>query len=98
MTTTQDKDKQTSFAETAMRLGGKSEEESTRTGAVDRADDQVEQLFAPQYKTVNSPIHRAVWDNEVPIELFTTPVLNPSAPCADAMSKSLDVVRKHRDG
>ena len=31
-----------SFAETAMQLAGKSEEESKRTGAVDRADDQVE--------------------------------------------------------
>ncbi len=30
-----------SFAETALRLGGKSDEEATRTGAIDQADDQV---------------------------------------------------------
>ena len=53
-----------SFAETALKLGGKSEEEARRTGAIDRADDQVEQLFKPQYQTVNSPIHRAVWDRD----------------------------------
>ena len=38
----------TSFAEVALRLGGASAEEARRTGAVDTADDQVEDLFAPQ--------------------------------------------------
>ena len=51
-----------SFAETALKLGGKSDDEARRTGAIDTADDQVEQLFAPQYQTANSPVHRAVWD------------------------------------
>ena len=55
---------QQSFAETALRLGGKSEEEATRIGAVDRADEQVESLFKPQYQTAHSPIHRAVWDGK----------------------------------
>ena len=56
MSTTQtDTDRQQSFAETAMRLGGKSEEEARRMGAVDRADDQVEHMFAPQYQTVEQP-------------------------------------------
>ena len=54
-----------SFAETALKLGGKSEEEARRMGAIDRADDQVEQLFQPQYQTTNSPIHRAVWERHV---------------------------------
>ena len=48
------KPKQTSFAETALALGGKSADEARRTGAIDTADDQVEALFAPQYQTVNS--------------------------------------------
>lgn len=59
-----------SFAETALKLGGKSSDEARRTGAIDKADDQVEALFAPQYQTVNSPAHRAVWDRGVPVELF----------------------------
>ena len=70
---------QQSFAETALRLGGKTEEEARRTGAVDKADEQVESLFAPQYQTVNSPIHRAVWDGKVPLELFAPPPLPASA-------------------
>ena len=58
----------TSFAETALKLGGKSADEARRTGAIDTADDQVEALFAPQYQTVNSPAHRAVWDRGVPVD------------------------------
>src|SRR5690606_18856790 len=44
-------DNEASFAETALKLGGKSEDEARRTGAIDKADDQVEALFAPQYQT-----------------------------------------------
>ncbi len=40
----------TSFAETALALGGKSADEARRTGAIDTADDQVEALFAPSTK------------------------------------------------
>ena len=60
-----------SFAETALKLGGKSDEEVRRTGAMDKADDQVESLFARQHQTASSPIHRAVWDSAVPVELFS---------------------------
>lgn len=88
--------KEVSFAETAMRLSGKSEEEATRTGAVDMADDQVEALFAPQYKTINSPIHKAVWETEVPMELFSTPKLDESTLKIPAMEVSLEILRRHR--
>src|SRR5215510_13851910 len=90
-----DRDK-ASFAETALRLGGKSEEEARRTGAVDRADEQVEALFAPQYQTVNSPVHKAVWDGQTPVALFAPPPLPPSAPCDVAMHKSLEIVKRRR--
>jgi alkylation response protein AidB-like acyl-CoA dehydrogenase len=86
-----------SFAETALRMSGKSEEEARRTGAMDKADEQVESLFAPQYQTVNSPIHKAVWDGRVPLDLFMPPALPASSPCDAAMEKSLDVVRRRRD-
>src|SRR6185503_15987373 len=72
-----------SFAETAMRMGGKSDEEARRLGAVDKADEQVESLFAPQYQTSHSPVHRAVWDGKTPLELFLPPPLPESAPCDD---------------
>jgi alkylation response protein AidB-like acyl-CoA dehydrogenase len=88
---------QQSFAETALRLGGKSEEEARRTGALDRADEQVESLFKPQYQTVNSPIHRAVWDGKAPLELFVAPSLPAMADCDKAMNASLEVVRRHHE-
>ena len=60
-----------SFAETALRMGGKSEEEATRMGAVDKADEQVEKLFAERLRTTSSPVHRAVWDGKLPLDLFS---------------------------
>jgi acyl-CoA dehydrogenase len=88
---------QASFAETALRLGGKSDDEARRTGAVDKADEQVEKLFQPQYQTANSPIHKAIWDGKAPLDLFNPPPLPASAPCDKTMNDSLDVVRRHRE-
>src|SRR5436190_302593 len=88
--------RETSFAETALKLGGKSDEEARRTGAIDRADDQVEQLFKAQYQTVNSPIHRAVWERTLPVELFEAAHESTPPDVQQVMSHSLDVVRRHR--
>src|SRR6266851_358625 len=85
-----------SFAEEALRLSGKTEEEARRTGAVDKADEQVESMFAPQYQTGNSPVHRAVWDKSLPLELFAPPPLPAEAPCDSAMNKCLEIVRRRR--
>lgn len=90
-------DREQSFAETALRLSGKSEDEARRTGALDRADEQVETLFLQRYQTSNSPIHKAVWDGKTPLELFAPPPLPASAPCDVAMQKSLDIVRRRRE-
>jgi alkylation response protein AidB-like acyl-CoA dehydrogenase len=88
---------ETSFAETALKLGGKSEDEARRTGAIDRADDQVEQLFRPEYQTVNSPAHRAVWDRALPVELFQPTAETVPDDVQRVMEDSLAVVRRHRD-
>ena len=64
---------------------------------MDKADEQVETLFAPQYQTANSPIHQAVWDGKVPLDLFAPPPLPAAAPCDAAMERSLDVVRRRRE-
>src|SRR5262249_50306462 len=48
-----------------------------------------------RYQTVNSPIHKAVWDGKTPLELFQTPPLPASAPCDAVMERSLEVARKH---
>jgi alkylation response protein AidB-like acyl-CoA dehydrogenase len=96
-TTTKPETEQQSFAEAALRLSGKTDEEARRTGALDKADDQVESLFAQKYQTVNSPVHKAVWERGVPLELFMPPPLPESAPCDMAMNRSLEVVRRRRD-
>jgi acyl-CoA dehydrogenase len=84
------------FVETALKLGGKSEEEARKTGSLDRADEQVESLYATRYQTAHSPIHRAVWDQEFPAELFQPrPSVTP-ADCERVMSRSLDLIRRHR--
>lgn len=88
---------QQSFAETALRLGGKTEDEARRTGAIDKADEQVEKLFQPQYQTANSPIHKALWDGQVPLSLFTPEPLAETHPSDKVMKDSLDVVRRHRE-
>lgn len=85
-----------SFAETALRLSGKSEEEARRTGAMDRADEQVEALFKPQYRTENSPVHRAVWEQRVPLALFNPPTLEASHPSDRMLEASLSLVRQRR--
>ncbi|QDT67387.1 Acyl-CoA dehydrogenase [Planctomycetes bacterium MalM25] len=85
-----------SFAETALKLGGKSDDEARRTGAIDKADDQVEDLFAPQYQTVNSPAHRAVWERRVPADEFLSHPPKPSPEMQLVMEASLDVVRRHK--
>jgi alkylation response protein AidB-like acyl-CoA dehydrogenase len=97
MSTTTPTDREQSFAETALRLSGKTEEEARRTGALDKADEQVEQLFKPQYQTVNSPVHKAVWENKVPLELFAPPPLPPSHPSDKAWEASLQVTRRRRE-
>ncbi len=91
--TAETKPEETSFAETALKLGGKSEDEARRTGAIDSADDQVEKLFQPQYQTANSPAHRAVWDRGIPVELFESDPVQTAPEIRKVMDDSLEVVR-----
>jgi acyl-CoA dehydrogenase len=87
------------FVETALKLGGASEEEAKKTGALDRADEQVEDLFAKKYQTAGSPAHRAVWDKEFPTELFSGQSRPASAAADEVMRKSIEVVRRRqKDG
>lgn len=85
-----------SFAETALKLGGKSEEEARRTGAIDQADDNVESLFQPRYQTINSPIHRAVWNATVSVDEFLVAQQEVPADLAQVMDRSISIVQQHR--
>jgi alkylation response protein AidB-like acyl-CoA dehydrogenase len=86
----------TSFAEEALKLGGKGAEEVRRMGAVDTADDQVESLFADRYRTTASPIHRAVWDGKVQAAGWAVAPPPAASDAEGVMAESLDVVRRHR--
>ncbi len=85
-----------SFAETALKLGGKSADEARRTGVIDTADDDVDKLFQPKYQTDHSPIHRAIWDHGVPVELFQSEPEQPPAEVQKVMDDSIQVVQRHR--
>ncbi len=96
-TTTARKPPSTFLAE-ALKLGGKSSDEVRRMGEVDAADDQVEALFAARHQTTHSPIHRAVWEAEVPVDLFRSDasLAKSSDDATHVMDASLAVVRRHK--
>ena len=85
------------FVEAALKLGGKSEEEARTTGTVDRADDQVDALFAARYQTANSPAHRIVWDRVASLDLFSPQPPATSAASEKIMERSLEAVRHNRE-
>ena len=87
-------DEKASFAETALTMGGKSADEARRTGAIDKADDQVEDLF--KYKTTASPAFRAIWDTAVPVELFSNKATAVPADVQKVMDASIELVRRHK--
>ena len=91
------KQREQSFAETALKLGGKSEEEARTMGAVDRADDEVELLFEKRYQTAHSPAHQAVWEDNLAGEYFVgdDPQTDPAV--EKVMQDSLDAVKRRRD-
>ena len=77
---------------------GVSAAEAQALGEVAGADDAANALFAPQYQTENSPVHRAVWSDQCPIDLFDAPLPLPLAGrAAAAMDGALEVVRRHLD-
>ncbi len=86
-----------SFAETALELAGKSAAEAKSTGAMDKADEQVEGLFLEKYRTANSPAHLASWGEKFPMQAFVTPPLEADPSVEKIMQTCLDVVRTRRD-
>ncbi len=87
------------FVETALKLSGKSEEEARKTGAIDRADEQVEELFAEKYRTEGSPAHKAVWGDEFPLEQFIAKQATAPPECDQVMEKCIGLIKSmHASG
>ena len=87
---------ETSFVETALTLSGKSPEEARTTGAIDRADEQVESLFDRKYQTVGSPVHQAVWEHSFPVNLFVSRDVPDDVEVDRVMTDSVNVVADRR--
>lgn len=86
------------LAEDVLRGAGKSEEEVRRTGQLDRGDELAEQLYDERGRTVNSPVHRAVWDGKTPVGMFSSvSTTDPSAPYWEKMDQAVSIVASHRD-
>ena len=68
-TSTEPERGQQSFAEAALRLSGKTEEEA-RTHRGRGSSGRAGRSLVREYQTVNSPVHKAVWDGKVPLALF----------------------------
>ena len=83
----------TSFAETALRLGGKSVDEARRTGVIDTADDQVEEMFASKHQTAASPLHRAIWERKLDTDLFRASQAAMSDAVHVAMNRAVQLVK-----
>ena len=89
-------EKESSFAETALRLGGKSVDEASRTGVIDTADDQVEDMFSEQYRTSASPVHRAIWERRVQREMFAFDSAAMSDDVNLAMNRAVGLVQQRK--
>jgi len=89
--------KDPSFVETALVLSGKSEDEAERTGKLDVADEQVEALFSEKYRTVNSPIHKAVWGEGVDPLLFIPCSQEETYQTKEGMKSCLELVKTYKE-
>jgi alkylation response protein AidB-like acyl-CoA dehydrogenase len=83
------------LTEEVLRQGGKSEDEVRRTGTIDRAEDEYERTLAPEARTVNSPVHKAVWDHRVPVEQFAAQRTEAEAGYKTAMARCKEIVKRH---
>ena len=85
-----------SFAEVAMEMSGKSDEESQSIGKIDTADDEVELLFQNKHKTKSSPAYKAVWDRKFPTAEFFDNFSNDNTHRSTLLN-CLDTVKHHRE-
>ena len=86
-----------SFAETALKLGGKSDDEAKRIGKIDSAEDELESLFNPKYQTINSPAHQAVWGMTFPEWAFDIKDFGHKENLNKIKQKCINAVNMHKE-
>ncbi len=89
------------LTEDILRHGGKGEEEIKRMGELDRGEELFEETLDPKFRTVNSGVHRAVWEGKTPLELFAVPAIVGAGEARpsylDNMDRCIEIVRRHRE-
>lgn len=61
---------ETSVTEEVLQQAGKSSEEVSSVGTIERAEEGDDQNFEDRFRTANSPAHLAVWGNTAYLQLF----------------------------
>ncbi len=88
------------LAEEILKGAGKGKDEIARVGQLDRGDDIAEEGFDPKFRTVNSPVHLAVWSGKTPVDLFRAKPTSESevrTAYLAKMDQAIEVVKGHRE-
>lgn len=83
-------------AEVALATGA-SREEAAALAEVTQADAAANALFAQQYQTESSPVHRTVWDDVCPVGLFDAPLPATSqGEMRELHDRALAIIHQHQ--
>lgn len=89
------------LTEDILRHRGKGQKEIEAMGELDRGDELFEETLDPKFRTVNSGVHRALWDGKTPLDLFKVPAIvganQPRPAYLDRMDECIAIVKRHRD-
>ncbi len=84
--------------ETVLRQAGKDATEIKSTSQMDSVDSQSDFNPGVQFGSEDSPIFRAIWSNQVPLDLFAASQLEAASPrYAEVLTKSVELVSQHYD-
>lgn len=91
--------KDDNLTEDILRHGGKGDKEIEAMGELDRGEELFEETLDPKFRTVNSGVHRAIWDGKTPLDLFVVPTITDEVrpDYLDKMDECVAIVKRHRD-
>ena len=90
------------LTEEVLKQSGKSQEEIDRMGKLDRGDEDFESTFDKKYQTAASPVHRAVWGERTPVQMFAPMIMTDKVDpihrqyYLNQIDKCIDFVVQHR--
>lgn len=87
--------KNNNLAEDVLRDAGKSEDEVKRTGEIDRADNETDELYGERGRTSGSPVHRVVW-RRAGLQHFQANQLEVDPTIEKVVADSIAVLRRNQ--